>query len=276
MRSATLEGVHILFTSVIPLGMRPETHDTWKTATAFGAQCHTELSSRITHVVTNQVHVAPSVSVNSPISPIFHQAGTQKVDAARRYPSIKIVWLNWLHDSIALWQRQDETPYLLEPRPGMGSGAALASPPSDPHQISSDPEPDADDWDEGGALGVEAAEGDFEFGEFSWDKMNDEVEAAMNESDDEGGSPGGGGAGGSGRSRSGVGGTEGSCWGWWLGGVEGVPRMCARGGTSGRGRAGEGRGGGVVAGSLDRCARFRFVLGGGGCRFLMICAATYN
>ena len=57
MRSATLDGVHILFTSVIPLEMRPETHDMWKTATAFGAQCYKELSPRITHVVTNQVRV---------------------------------------------------------------------------------------------------------------------------------------------------------------------------------------------------------------------------
>lgn len=62
------------------------------------------------------------------------------------------------------------------------------------HQISSDPEPDADDWDvdpaelkaqvehegdrktSGGALHLE---------EIDWNDINDEVEAAMMESDDE-------------------------------------------------------------------------------------------
>ena len=114
--------------------------------------------------------------------------------------------MRWLNDSLALWERQDEGPYLVEPPPGGagGGGAALASPPSDPHQISSDPEPDADDWDELveggralGALGVEGPRGGgggggegegggFELDEVDWDEINDEVEAAMNESDDDG------------------------------------------------------------------------------------------
>ena len=123
---------------------------------------------------------------------------------ARKIPGIKIVWVQWLHDSIALWQRQDETPYLLappEPPSASGSGGgALASPPSesDAQQISSDPEPDADDWDhylegEGsgralGPLGVEGAGAgeQLELDEVDWDDINNEVEAAMNESDDDG------------------------------------------------------------------------------------------
>ncbi|KAI0778754.1 hypothetical protein BD413DRAFT_660951 [Trametes elegans] len=201
MRTETLEGCHILFSSVIPLDTRPEATEIWKTAHAFGAKCYTELSPRITHVVAAK-------------------RGTQKVDAARRRGGIKIVWLAWFTDSIALWHRQDETPYLLDPEPrpegGDGADARLASPPSDPHQISSDPEPDADDWDElgdssgsaasraigplgaegpparaGGAGGTgEAGVGSGEEGlaldEVDWDEINDEVEAAMNESDDDG------------------------------------------------------------------------------------------
>ena len=99
-----------------------------------------------------------------------------------------------MSDSIALWHRQDETPYLLEPEPRTGSGgaAALASPPSDSHQISSDPEPDADDWDEvsgtrsgrGSVLGVEGPGAEpLTLDEISWEDTNNEVDEAMNDSD---------------------------------------------------------------------------------------------
>lgn len=100
-----------------------------------------------------------------------------KVDAARRQGGIKIVWLAWFTDSIALWQRQDETRYLIDPEAAVIDGPA--SPPSDPHQISSDPEPDADDWDR------TVRSRSFELDEVDWDEINDEVEAAMNESDDD-------------------------------------------------------------------------------------------
>ncbi|CCM03635.1 uncharacterized protein FIBRA_05779 [Fibroporia radiculosa] len=164
MRMDTLAGVHIVFSSVIPLDTRPEATEIWRTAHAFGAKCYTELSNRVTHVVAAK-------------------RGTQKVDAARRSGGIKIVWLSWFTDSVALWKRQDETPYLMDPDPP--PQASAASPPSDPHQISSDPEPDADDWDQERA----AARGDeFALDEVDWDEINNEVEAAMNESDDEGAS----------------------------------------------------------------------------------------
>lgn len=164
IRMDTLEGVHILFSSVIPLDTRPEATEIWRTAHHFGAKCYMELSRRITHVVAAK-------------------RGTQKVDAARRMGGIKVVWVSWFTDSIALWQRQNETPYLLDPDPP--PQASAASPPSDSHQISSDPEPDADDWDvERAAPGKEGLELD----EVDWDEINDEVEAAMNESDDDGAS----------------------------------------------------------------------------------------
>ncbi|THG99880.1 hypothetical protein EW026_g2562 [Hermanssonia centrifuga] len=105
--------------------------------------------------------------------------GTVKVDAARRQGGIKIVWLAWFTDSIALWQRQDETPYLIDPEPVVVVGPA--SPPSDTHQISSDPEPDADDWDDDRAVPGKSLALD----EVDWDEVNDEVDAAMNESDED-------------------------------------------------------------------------------------------
>lgn len=79
---------------------------------------------------------------------------------------------------MALWQRLDETPYLLdEPAPS----AASLSPNLDPHQISSDPEPDSDDWD----IEPATATPTLEFDTIDWNDINEEVEAAMNESDDD-------------------------------------------------------------------------------------------
>ncbi|THH12706.1 hypothetical protein EW146_g7438, partial [Bondarzewia mesenterica] len=51
IRMETLKGVHIVFSSVIPLDTRPESTEIWRMANAFGATCHTELSSEVTHVV---------------------------------------------------------------------------------------------------------------------------------------------------------------------------------------------------------------------------------
>ncbi|KIP11789.1 hypothetical protein PHLGIDRAFT_27787 [Phlebiopsis gigantea 11061_1 CR5-6] len=163
MRQTVLAGTHVLFSSVIPLDMRPEASETWRIAQLFGAKCYTELNPRITHVVAAK-------------------RGTVKVDAARRQGGIKIVWVAWFTDSISQWRRQDEAQYLIDPETAAVVGPA--SPPSDAHQISSDPEPDADDWDyERGAAPVKSIELDG----VDWDEINDEVDAAMNESDDDDG-----------------------------------------------------------------------------------------
>jgi RNA polymerase II subunit A C-terminal domain phosphatase len=60
------------------------------------------------------------------------------------------MWLAWFTDSVARWERQDENPYLMdEPRSSSAAAPDTASSPAPPdaQQISSDPEPDADDWD---------------------------------------------------------------------------------------------------------------------------------
>jgi hypothetical protein len=54
-RLQTFDGLHILFSSVIPLDTRPESTDIWNLAEAFGASCHTELSSEVTHLVAAKV-----------------------------------------------------------------------------------------------------------------------------------------------------------------------------------------------------------------------------
>ena len=55
LRLQTFDGLHILFSSVIPLDTRPETTDIWNLAEAFGASCHSELTSEVTHLVAAKV-----------------------------------------------------------------------------------------------------------------------------------------------------------------------------------------------------------------------------
>jgi RNA polymerase II subunit A-like phosphatase len=93
---------------------------------------------------------------------------------------VKIVWLAWFTDSVALWRRQDESTYLLDEPPVAGPSS---SPTTNAQQISSDPDPDGDDWDEDPGEGKDGTS--LEFAAINWDDINDEVEAAMNESDDE-------------------------------------------------------------------------------------------
>jgi RNA polymerase II subunit A-like phosphatase len=105
------------------------------------------------------------------------------VDAARKRGGVKIVWLAWFTDCIALWKHLDESPYLLDDPPvTVGSGS---SPTVDSHQISSDPDPDTDDWDEPDSGAVTNNPKGLELRDINWDDINDEVEAAMNESDDD-------------------------------------------------------------------------------------------
>lgn len=166
LRSEVLEGVHILFSSVIPLDTKPETTEIWRMAHMFGARCSTELTSDITHVVAAK-------------------RGTVKVDMARKRGGIKIVWLAWFTDCIASWQRQDEKPYLLDDLPAVPPIPSGSSPIHTDHQISSDPDPDEDDWDEEPFEGVLKDTGSLQLSAINWSDINDEVEAAMNESDDE-------------------------------------------------------------------------------------------
>ena len=59
LRLRTFDGLHLLFSSVIPLDTRPETTDIWNLAEAFGASCHSELTSEVTHLVAAKVTFLP-------------------------------------------------------------------------------------------------------------------------------------------------------------------------------------------------------------------------
>ncbi|THV06613.1 hypothetical protein K435DRAFT_815972 [Dendrothele bispora CBS 962.96] len=170
IRSEVFKGVNLLFSSVIPLDTRPETTEIWRMAVMFGAKCSVELTPDITHVVAAK-------------------RGTVKVDMARKRGGIKIVWLVWFTDSVALWQRQDETPYLLDDPPAAGPSTS----PLSFHQMSSDPDLDEEEeWEleatpvsGPGSGNADTGSPNFEASQINWDDINDEVEAAMMESDDD-------------------------------------------------------------------------------------------
>ncbi len=117
----------------------------------------------------------------TPADAAAFQRGTVKVDTARKRGGIKIVWLAWFTDSIALWRRQDEKPYMLDDPPIPGPSSS--SPAADSQLVSSDVDVDSDDWDQDPP--EHKATSTLDFGAVNWDEINDEVEAFMNESDEE-------------------------------------------------------------------------------------------
>jgi RNA polymerase II subunit A-like phosphatase len=65
-------------------------------AVSFGAECTTELSRDVTHLVTQK-------------------RGTKKCLDAAAIPGVKIVRLDWLLDCMYDWEPKAEEPYLLYP-----------------------------------------------------------------------------------------------------------------------------------------------------------------
>ena len=133
------------------------------------------------------------------------------MEKALAHGGILVVWLQWFTDSVAKWQRQDESRYLLgDERTESPARDLVSSPPSDPNAISTDTDPEAlvgdgDDDDSAENLmdpltnnksemgAQENADDNLDFDndaeleldDVDWDNVNDEVEAAMMESDDD-------------------------------------------------------------------------------------------
>jgi len=70
IRQMTFAGLRIVFSSVIPLDVPPETTDIWRTAVAFGAECYKELNPRVTHVVANKVGFSSPGSMQGLMAPL--------------------------------------------------------------------------------------------------------------------------------------------------------------------------------------------------------------
>ncbi|KAI5124127.1 hypothetical protein M0805_000940 [Coniferiporia weirii] len=195
LRKNTFKDLHILFSGVIPTNMRVdhEMTEIWRMARAFGATCHKDLTEDVTHVVTSK-------------------RGTQKVEKARSLKGVFVVWVQWFSDSVAQWRRQDERKYLLDETRILSPHLdAVSSPPSDPNAISTDTDPEAlvgegDDEEllenllsvgtnselratpgEDSAEVISHDEIILDLDGVDWQDINDEVDAAMMESDSEDG-----------------------------------------------------------------------------------------
>lgn len=96
LKSSVLEGLVIVLSGLVPLGVRVEDSDIGMQAQSFGAQVLDTVSKRVTHLV-----VASS------------RPRTKKVQQAAKIPSIRIVNQNWLQDCLSQWRRLDESPYYI-------------------------------------------------------------------------------------------------------------------------------------------------------------------
>ncbi|KAG8885349.1 Carboxy-terminal domain (CTD) phosphatase [Tulasnella sp. 331] len=175
MKAETLVGVHILFSSVIPLGTPPSQSDAWRYASDFGARCHTQLSDDVTHVVTAK-------------------EGTEKVLKAFQRPNIKVVWAKWFQDCIALWKHVEEVGDYLVPSPSkrlmdqMDAAEASATPPATayeprdvgtPNLTGANTNSDAHTEDPGTPTPVAV--------DIDWAAAADDVDAFLNDSSDDDG-----------------------------------------------------------------------------------------
>ncbi|KZV96826.1 hypothetical protein EXIGLDRAFT_704804 [Exidia glandulosa HHB12029] len=172
IKAQTFAGMHFLFSSVIPLDVRPEESPIWRQAQEFGATCHSDVSPRLTHVITAK-------------------RSTAKVDAARRRGDAHIVWVQWFLDSTSVWHAQDVRPYLVDVeadhnyRSRRERKVSSASAPAE--ETRSTTPPPAEQEDEEAAM-MNGGFDEEELGtvDVDWDAINAEVEAAMNETDDDG------------------------------------------------------------------------------------------
>lgn len=98
-----------------------------------------------------------------------------KVDAARRRGGIFIVWVAWFIDSLAQWERQDETRYLVDADSSGGGGSVCGKTTPRNPEVSLDEE-------------LEEEEGGKELitpDEDIWADATAEVDAFLEETDDE-------------------------------------------------------------------------------------------
>lgn len=96
LKSSVLEGLVIVLSGLVPLGVRVEESDIGMQAQSFGAQVLDSVSKRVTHLV-----VASS------------RPRTKKVQQAAKIPSVRIVNQSWLQDCLSQWRRLDESPYYI-------------------------------------------------------------------------------------------------------------------------------------------------------------------
>ncbi|GEM08291.1 RNA Polymerase II CTD phosphatase Fcp1 [Rhodotorula toruloides] len=167
MKAQTLRDTHLVFSGLVALGSRPEDSEYWKLARTFGARCSVDLSSSTTHLVANGW-------------------GTAKVHSAQRNPQIKIVYPEWLLESVARWTRVPEDAYVLNvPATSSAPGSPIRPDLSggeedeDVESIRLDGEAD------GAETPVTVPDGDLDLADLDWGDAMKEVDDLLLETDDE-------------------------------------------------------------------------------------------
>ncbi|KAK6544181.1 RNA polymerase II [Orbilia ellipsospora] len=138
MKRQVFDNVVLVFSGVIPLGVDVQSYDVAQWAKSFGAMVVEGISGAVTHVVAARARTAKVRS------------------AATKFPHIKIVTPQWFFQSIVMWQKLDETPFLINVYPE--DRFANSSPPlpsssmtfddlEDHMELSSDEEEEDDDAD---------------------------------------------------------------------------------------------------------------------------------
>ncbi|EGU12936.1 putative RNA polymerase II CTD phosphatase Fcp1 [Rhodotorula toruloides ATCC 204091] len=167
MKAQTLRDTHLVFSGLVALGSRPEDSEYWKLARTFGARCSADLSSSTTHLVANGW-------------------GTAKVHSAQRNPRIKIVYPEWLLESVARWTRVPEDAYVL-------NIPATSSTPGSPIRPELSGGEDDEDVDairldgeaDGAETPVTVPDGDLDLADLDWGDAMKEVDDLLLETDDE-------------------------------------------------------------------------------------------
>lgn len=96
MKSRVLQGVHLVFSGVVPLGVNIQSHDTAIWAKSFGATVSDNVTKRTTHVIASP------------------ERRTAKVRHAAKKPGkIAIVSLNWLFACFTQWKKVGEDDYRI-------------------------------------------------------------------------------------------------------------------------------------------------------------------
>ncbi|KAK6516679.1 RNA polymerase II [Arthrobotrys conoides] len=136
MKRRVFDNIVLVFSGVIPLGVDVQSSDVAQWGRAFGAMVVDGVSAAVTHVVAARTRTAKVRT------------------AATKFPHIKIVTPQWFFQSITMWQKLDETPFLINIYPE--ERFANSSPPlpsssmgfedlDDHMELSSDEEEDDDD-----------------------------------------------------------------------------------------------------------------------------------
>ncbi|BGP31350.1 CTD phosphatase Fcp1 [Rhodotorula toruloides] len=167
MKAQTLRDTHLVFSGLVALGSRPEDSEYWKLARTFGARCSADLSTSTTHLVANGW-------------------GTAKVHSAQRNPRIKIVYPEWLLQSVAHWTRVPEDAYVL-------NIPATSSTPGSPIRPELSGGEDNEDVDairldgeaDGAETPVTVLDGDLDLADLDWGDAMKEVDDLLLETDEE-------------------------------------------------------------------------------------------